>query len=163
MVLVVLGELLEEVFFLLVLEGLFEVSVLIGQLVSEGSLEAVDEELGGFIVFQFLMLLLRGESLEGTVGDEFHEEADNEHGGGEGEALDVIVGGEFHAGHWGATELDEDHLDNDGQKSNHKEQWVVEEASENVQFVLKLSGVDRVEHLHENEDLEDQGVLVGKG
>jgi len=132
----VLGELLKEVLSFLVLEGLLEVRVILGELVSEGSLEAVDEELGSLLVLQLLSLLLWGESFEGAVWNELDEESNDKHGGGKGEALDVVVHGELDAADWGATEFNEDHLDHDGQEGDHDEEWVVEEAGEDVEFVL---------------------------
>jgi len=52
-------------------------------------------------------------------------------------------------------------LDDDGGNKNNQEELVVEEVFEDVEFiVLQLTGVDLVEDLQQNEDVEKDGIVL---
>jgi len=55
-----------------------------------------------------------------------------------------------------SSDFNHAHLDNESEGGHSNEQEVVEEPGENVDFTFfDLSGIDLVEKLHEDEDLED--------
>ena len=60
-----------------------------------------------------------------------------------------------------ATEFDAGDLDNEGEDENNKEERVVEEVLEDIDLCfLEFSGVDLVEDLHQDETVEEDGVVL---
>jgi len=50
-------------------------------------------------------------------------------------------------------------LDDDNDCPNDQEGWVGQDAIENVQLVIDLSGADHIEDLHEDEQVEDNSQM----
>ena len=59
-----------------------------------------------------------------------------------------------------ATILNEGALYNNGKNNDEKEEQVVEETLENIVDLAQLTGVDLVEHLHEHEGMENEGIVL---
>lgn len=67
--------------------------------------------------------------------------------------------GKWSGSEWAATVLDHAILNDEGQDRDANEPSIVAETSEDVEvLVTKLTGVDLVEELHEDESLEHNGV-----
>lgn len=157
-------ELLELLLDLDILDDPLEIDVLL-ELVSEAVSKAVDEKaliLRLFLLNIFFGFAGLGETVEVGLRNELAEKANEEHGRCNTNALNVVAGAKFDAAHRGTSELDQNDLDHDSDDSDQDEERVVEEPSENVKFVLELSGVDGVKYLHEHEHLEEQSVLFSQ-
>lgn len=53
-----------------------------------------------------------------------------------------------------SSKLDEKHLHNECNSDNCQKEPIVEETNKDIDFISKLTTVDLIENLHENETLE---------
>jgi hypothetical protein len=60
-----------------------------------------------------------------------------------------------------AGELNDDYLEAEDDGPHSDEHEVVEEALEDVPFVVDLPGADHVHNLHEDEQVEEEGEVLG--
>jgi len=107
-------------------------------------------------VFDFNVEL---DALENAERHEFQDKAPNQLTCANGEADGVLLHVQGVCLDKLATNLNQDHLNNDGCKEDDNEPNIVEEVGENVQFIGDFPRIDQVENLHEDENLEDDGVV----
>lgn len=78
----------------------------------------------------------------------------------EEDADSILVHGKWVTFNDSSTDLDENHLDNESEDNNTDELGISHDTGEDVEFsFLDLTSVDLVEELHEDEGLEDHGVV----
>jgi hypothetical protein len=76
----------------------------------------------------------------------------------------VLVDSQWGASDWLSSVLDHHDLHDDSHDHDEQEEAVVEESLEHIVLVsTKLSGVDFVEDLHENESVEYHCVVIALG
>lgn len=93
--------------------------------------------------------------------DNLEGEAGQERGGSQQQAEQVLLEAQFDALKGLSSVLDHGELDDDGGHDDDQEELVVEEVLEDVVLVvLQLSGVDLVEDLQQDENVEEQGVVL---
>ena len=98
--------------------------------------------------------------MEPAEWQELEDEAPNEFQRTDGETNQVLIEVQSVGLHSGTAKLNEDTLDDDGKNEDDNEPYVVEEVSEHIDLIISdLSRVNEVENLHENKDLEDNGVV----
>lgn len=73
----------------------------------------------------------------------------------------MLLKSERNSTHGGATILNHDDLNGTSSENNCEEEEVIEEAMEDVVLMFtKLTRVDFIEDLHENEGMEDQSEML---
>ena len=105
------------------------------------------------------LLLFQADPLEPSGWDALEDQAPDKCEGSDGCANAVVLHAEWVGAHVATTELDNDHLNTEGEENDANEHPVVEEVLEDVELMLtELTGVDLVEQLHEDEGLEHHSV-----
>ena len=100
------------------------------------------------------------ESLEPPGRDELDEDPVEEGAYADADADQGLVKGQGVATNGWTTEFYYEELDTNGDKGDNKEEHVVEEALEDVEFSLtEFSWVNLVENLHENKCVEQESVM----
>lgn len=125
-----------------------------------GGKTVLGAELGPGVVLH--VLSSASTDVEEELGRNGSEELVGDEGDGtDGDADEVLVPVEGGGADEGAGELDEDDLEDDGDDDDHPEHAVGEDVLKHVGLVVDLSGVELVEDLHEDEGVEDEGVVLG--
>ena len=110
------------------------------------------------------LFLLEADPVEPFSRDELEDQAPDEGERGDGSADSVVAHRQRVGPHVFTTELDDEHLDAEGEDYDEDEHEVVEEVGEHVELSLsELTCVDLVEELHEDEGLEDDSVALNLG
>lgn len=90
----------------------------------------------------------------------FNEQSWNEGRWTQQQAQQVFVEWKFNSLHWFTSVFDHGQLNDDGSNQNNQEKWVVEEVFKDVGFLwLKFSGVDFIEDLKQDENVEEDAVM----
>jgi len=102
--------------------------------------------------------LIKRDALEELEWDELDDKSNNQLDGSDHQADHVLFGVQWVSLYGSTSILDHAHLDDKGEDGDVHEQHVSENTFEHVLFtLLKLSGVDLIENLHEHESLEHKG------
>lgn len=113
------------------------------------------------VVFEGTKLNSIGADNQVFWQNRLHQKSVDEWGWTQDHAKQVLVESKFDCLHWLAAVFDHGQLDDDGGNKDHQEQWVVEEVFKNVHFwCLQLSGVDLVENLQQDENVEENWVVL---
>lgn len=115
---------------------------------------------GAWTSFVIDWRLIQADALEESKWHKLDEESPDKLTRSESDAEQVLIASQWISFCDPSTDFHNNHLDHECEDDDRDEKWVSEDTFKDVKLIfLEFSGVQLIEQLHEDESLEDMGVV----